>query len=204
MFRENKNSYKILAAQILCALAILVLPHAACADTQNYLAPLTPALEQALSSDQHFNLYAPNAAKGFNLSSAYFSGDALGIPQADNANALTNDQKLYAMLVDGRYDFNYEAPGLSSPLRPYLMGGVGVATLGHDGFADLNNTPNSDAVPLLHLGGGVAYRLGEQWDLSLDYKAGRAALSSGDEVFTGRSQQQVDMQELNLGMSYAF
>jgi hypothetical protein len=59
-----------------------------------------------------------------------------------------------------------------------------------------------DMVPMFRVGGGVTYRLGEQWDLSLDYKAGFT--SGGDEIFTVRNQQPVDMQVLNMGMHYTF
>lgn len=200
MFKTKKQYCRILTAQLLCALAVFSMSPAAHADTLNYVSPY--ALEQALGTDKHVDLYGQDNKKGFNLSSAYFSGYASGLSKSDDIATLTDDQSLYAMLVDGRYDFNYEASSLSS-LHPYLSGGVGVATLGHGGSSGFD-AQSGNAVPLLRFGGGVAYRLDPQWNLSLDYKAGRAELSSGDQVFTGRSQQQVDLQELNLGMSYAF
>jgi hypothetical protein len=59
--------------------------------------------------------------------------------------------------------------------------------------------------PLFRIGGGVTYRLGDQWNLSLDYKAGYApSVLAGDQVVTGRNQQIVDLQALDFGMKYSF
>ncbi|MGB9151749.1 MAG: outer membrane beta-barrel protein [Alphaproteobacteria bacterium] len=195
----NKVCNRDRADGLICSLVAAVLltvlvPGAACADTSPY------ALQQALATDQHFDLYTPKSS-GLKIGSSYFSGLASGVTASDSFANFGNDQRMYAMLVDGRYDFNQETSSLSSPLRPYLMGSMGVATT--SGGSNFDSQSGS-TVPLFRLGGGIAYRLDERWDMSLDYKAGLASASPGDYLFTGRGQQQVDLQTLNIGMHYAF
>jgi len=160
------------------------------------------ALQQALITTDHVDLYTPGDRSGLNFGSSYYSGLASGVTPVDNFADIGNNQRLYALLIDGRYDFNYETQSLSSPLRPYISGGLGMATspVGGNSLTGGSN----EMVPLFRLGGGIAYRLDQRWDLSLDYKAGIATPSSGDQVFTGRGQQPVDLQALSLGMRYAF
>jgi len=185
---------------VACLLTALVSIKPALADTTTSVSPY--ALQQALSAKDHVELYTPAAHTGFNIDSSYFSGPASGVSMPDNFSAFSsNDQQLYALLIDGRYDFNTEGSSLSSSaLHPYVMGGMGVATTGQSGF----NAQGGETVPLFRLGGGVAYRLDQQWNLSLDYKTGLATSTAGDQVFTNRGQQSVDLQTLNIGMSYAF
>jgi hypothetical protein len=184
---------------LISCLIFGIMPCAAWAD-QSSLS--TYALQQALSTKDHVDLYMPAGTKNFNIDSSYFSGPASGVMTPQSFGSFNNnDQQLYALLIDGRYDFNSDDGSLSSSsVHPYIMGGMGVATTAQNSF----NTQGGDTIPLFRLGGGVAYRLGQQWDLSLDYKTGLATPTGGDQVFTGRSQQPVDLQALNLGMSYAF
>ncbi len=163
-------------------------------------------LQQALTAPNGTALYE-NSGKdgGFSLSSSLFSGRASGAETSGidhmnfdrSAAALEGDQRLYALLIDGSYDFNYDADE-SSSLRPYVGGSVGMAVFGQQGGAT-----SGAAVPLFRLSGGIAYRLGEQWNMSLDYKAGFTA-PVGDQIFTGRGQQPVDLQTLNMGVKYRF
>jgi hypothetical protein len=81
---------------------------------------------------------------------------------------------------------------------------MGVATTGRGGVNDNLDSESGATVPLFRLGGGVAYRLDQRWDLSLDYKTGFAPISSSEYVVPGHSQQSIDLQALNIGMSYAF
>ena len=190
------------ASSVAVLLTVLV-SGAARADTSLGTSP--HALQEALATDQHFDLYTPQGAGGLKIGSSYFSGLASGVTAPDSIADFGSDQRLYALLVDGRYDFNYETPTLSSSLRPYLMGSIGVATTTAGGYAGSNlDSQGGSTVPLFRLGGGVTYRLDQRWDMSLDYKAGFAPSSPGDYVFTGRGQQQVDLQTLNIGMHYAF
>ena len=168
----------------------------------------------ALSSDDTANLFdAHNSTGRLSIGGNFFSGRASGndavvtsyynegtaIADADHSAELEGDQRVYALLVDGRYDFNYDVGGL----HPYLSGGMGMATYGDAAASEgaMAMQPG-DMVPLFRMGGGVTYRLGEQWDLSLDYKAGFSP--GGDQIFTSRSQQSIDMQTLNVGMHFAF
>jgi len=187
------SSCQILVLACLCATAFSITPSYADSSTAY-------ALGQALSANDHVDLYGAND-KPFKLGSSYYAG--LASPSDSVAN-LNSDQRLYALLIDGRYDFNYETSSLSGPIHPYISGGMGMATAGNVNVANNLTTGNNGVVPLFRLGGGVAYRLDQRWNLSLDYKAGLASSTAGDQVFTGRSQQSVDLQALNLGMSYAF
>jgi len=191
------------AIALTCALGIVCSSGAAHADTTT--STTSPhAFQQALSADQHFSLYAPET-HGFKLDSSYFSGSASGVTAPDNFANFDSDQRLYALLVDGRYDFDYETSSLSTPLHPYLIGSMGLATtLRGNAAINLDSQSSSSVVPLFRLGGGVAYRLGQRWDMSLDYKAGLASPSPSDYLFTGRSQQAIDLQAFNVGMHYAF
>ncbi len=166
-------------------------------------------LQQALAASSGASLYQGHGSTSpFSLSSSIFSGRASGRDTSaldfndplNDAVELENDQRVYALLIDGSYDFNYDTD--STGLHPYIAGGVGMAVYGRDNGASL--TSSGDVVPLLRLGGGVAYRLDQKWNLSLDYKAGFSGASAGDQVFTGRGQQSVDLQMLNMGMRYQF
>jgi hypothetical protein len=173
-------------------------------------------LQQAMQTDDHVNLYTPGRDSGFNLSGSFFSGLASGTqPLAkytdptsntsfEQAAALEGDQRVYALLIDGSYDFNYDF-GSGLPVHPYVKGGAGMAMADPSVNAGAYAIQGGDAVPLFRVGGGVTYRLGEQWNLALDYKAGfSSGMTAGDQVFTGRSQQPVDLQVLNMGMHYEF
>jgi len=171
-------------------------------------------LWSALSSDDSAYLFDAHNSNGrFSIGGNFYSGRASGadsvatsyyvegsdMADADHSAELEGDQRVYALLVDGRYDFNYDIGGL----HPYLSGGMGMATYGDAAASEGSMAMQpGDMVPLFRMGGGVTYRLGEQWDLSLDYKAGFAP--SSDQIFTSRSQQSIDMQTLNVGMHFAF
>ena len=167
------------------------------------------ALQQAMSVDDHFSLIDPQNGDGFTLSSGFFSGRASGTsPTAsgytfDKTAELEHDQRVYALLIDGRYDFNYDF-GSALPVHPYVNGGLGMAMYG-DNAAGNNSLQGGDVVPLFRIGGGVTYRLGSEWNLSLDYRAGFAGASANDQIFTGRGgQQAIDLHTLNMGMHYRF
>lgn len=202
MFRGSAFLKKSFSQRIALAVVFLAVFTAGSALAETAYSPY--ALQKALSSDDSFSLYAPKSSKGFNLSSSTFSGLASGAASSGNVAELNSNQRLYALLVDGRYDFNHEPSLLSSPLHPYLSGGMGMATAGSLTSGGGSNAANAAAVPMFRLGGGVAYRLGKQWDLSLEYKEGHSAPNAGDDLFTGRGQQPVDLHTLNLGMSYSF
>lgn len=193
---------RALAVAGLCLFLSVALPaHADDTATATKISP--HALHQALSAPEKVKLYSA-ARDAFSLSSSYFSGYASGVTPSETLPPQSSDQRLYALLVDGRYDFSYDTGLLNAPLRPYISGGAGLAAIGGDGGTRNIQIESGSATPLLRFGGGVAYRLGEQWNLSLDYRAGYAPLSSGDQVFTGRGQQSVNLQSLNLGMRLNF
>jgi len=185
-------------------------------------APATRGLQLALASDDRAALYrdtGENAA--FALSTSTFKGranqnaplnqnlaslDLANQFNLDRAVELERDQRVYALLIDGSYDFNYEL-GEESRLHPYVLGGVGMALYGATAAvaSSSDRSGGGDMVPLFRIGGGLAYRLGEQWNLSLDYKAGFSGGNIGDQRFTSRAQSQpVDLHLLNMGMSYRF
>ncbi|MBI1273987.1 MAG: hypothetical protein GC131_07875 [Alphaproteobacteria bacterium] len=177
------------------------------------------ALSQALTSGAATVLFAreDQSSHGFSLSSSFFSGRASGNDTSANRGVgglgvigdfstdrlaeLEGDQRVYALLIDGSYDFNYDF-GTGLPISPYVGGGVGMA-MADAPVGSRTNLRGGDMVPLFRVGGGVVYRLGKDWDLSLNYKAG---FSGGDTTtFTGRNQNdQVDLQVLDLGMKFKF
>lgn len=183
-------------------------------------AAATRGLQLALASDDRAALYHDTGeGAAFALSTSTFHGRSKqgvalnsGLAQLDLANQfnldraveLERDQRVYALLIDGTYDFNYEL-GEDSRLHPYVLGGVGMALYGQPTATSSNDRTGGDMVPLFRIGGGLAYRLGEQWNLSLDYKAGFSGSNGGDQHFTSRTQSQpVDLHLLNMGMSYRF
>lgn len=182
------------------------------------------SLQQALATPNGASLFQGRAGFGsFLLSSSFFSGRTSGndpldvqlaeLPAArlepafkfDRTAELEGDQRMYAFLIDGSYDFNYDNTDTLS-WHPYIAAGAGMAVYGPSTTSSLAyGTQPGDMVPLFRVGGGVTYRLGEQWKLSLDYKAGfSGAAPSGDQYFTGRGQQPVDLQVLTTGVQYKF
>ncbi len=138
-------------------------------------------------------------ANGFIGNAAPMKNDNLF--SLDRAVDLGSDQRYAALLIDGRYDFMYDQAETSA-WRPYIAGGLGVAT---SAAQTSSNISDGATYPLFRMGGGVAYRLGDQWNLSLDYTkniVGQAL--SGDRIFTGRGQQPVDLQSLNMGLKLQF
>lgn len=117
------------------------------------------------------------------------------------AAALEGRRRETALLIDGAYDFHYDTEN-NALLKPYVSGGLGVANAGQEGSGSAATT--GSLIPVARLGGGVAYRLDEGWNLSLDYKAGFSGQSTNDPLFTGRGQRPIDLQSLNLGMKYKF
>lgn len=174
-------------------------------------------LQQAMSTGDSIQILNNSEGHGFSLNGGVFSGRGSGLEPSDNSilgslalnnlssdhsSELEHDQRVYALLIDGSYDFNYDF-GSGLPIHPYVNGGMGMAMADRSGSAASLMMQGGDTVPLFRLGGGVTYRLGEQWNLSVDYRTGFAS-STGDQVFTGRGQQPVDLKVLNMGMRYKF
>jgi len=218
MARVISGSCFYQAAAVFAVMALLFCTNPARADITS--TTNTPrVLQQALAMRDHVNLYGKSDGKeGLNISGGFFSGRASGVdPVASNYLAdeashdfsidrtaeLEGDQRVYALLIDGSYDFNYDL-GTGLPIHPYMTSGVGMAMYDHTTGPSASTLAlqNGSMAPLFRVGGGVTYHLGKQWDMSLDYKAGFSG--GGDQVFTGRSQQSVDLQVLNMGMHYQF
>lgn len=162
--------------------------------------------QQALGSETATPFYAEKQRAGaFSLSSTTFSSTAQAqksgqAPWTSNSpyqgTGLASAPGVYALLVDGKYDFNYESDGLS----PYLGGGFGLAA--PSGTVANPSLQVNDSVPLMRFGGGVAYRMGEQWNLSLDYQAGTTA--GRDALLSKGTTGAEGMQSLGMGLKYKF
>lgn len=216
MFYRQLNPLLRICAFSFCVavLGFLAPSSAGAVSTSNH------TLQQALANDEQAQLYHEKGDRGaFGLSTSTFAGRTnqsvslnSGLSSLDLANnfnldravELERDQRVYALLIDGTYDFNYDL-GEESALHPYVQGGVGMALYGQPTNASSSLSNAGEVVPLFRLGGGVAYRLGQQWNLSLDYKTGLSGSFGGDQAFTGRGKDQaVDLHMLNMGMSYRF
>lgn len=203
------------------AFSALLAVHPAHADTGLSASPAR-GLQEALASRDHAMLYDGSRqgglGGGLSLNGNFFSGRASGsgpvttgfYNDATNGQAfdashpaeLEGEQRVYALLVDGTYDFNTDF-GSGLPLHPYINGGLGMAMYGSATGSTLG-MQSGEMVPLFRVGGGVSYALGEKWNLSVDYKAGftGAGFSGASPVIGG--QQPADMQMVNMGMHFSF
>lgn len=178
---------------------------------------VTAGLGQALNAQEFKPLFARRDDIGFTLGGSFFSGRSSGFnPQAergisglgvlghgrDRFAELEGDQRVYALLLDGKYDFAYDF-GTGLALHPYVGGGLGVAML-EANPTNARLSQDGAMVPLFRIGGGVVYKMGASWDLSLNYKAGYTGGLSGTSVFTGRGQERVDLQSLDMGVKFRF
>jgi len=176
------------------------------------------ALGQALTNKTREVLFARDSNYGFSLGSSSFAGRSSGTKieaergvgglglvtgSHDKFAELEGDQRVYALLVDGKYDFNYDL-GTGLPLHPYLDGGVGLALYETAANSRVALGQEGATVPLFRVGGGVVFKLGAAWDLSLNYKAGYTGTTTSGSVFTGRSQEAVDLQSLDMGLKLKF
>lgn len=110
--------------------------------------------------------------------------------------------KLTTLLVNGTFDFHKRVAS-SMPVRPYLLGGVGVALYDTGAGASLSEPSHTAVVPVVRVGGGLAYRMGEDWDLSVSYKVGFAG--SGDSLRGGAAPREAtDLQMVDMGLKYKF
>lgn len=174
-------------------------------------------LKQALGSSTHDFLLARDPNEGFSLSGSTFSGRSSGM-RADTERGISDmglltqakdkfvelegDRRVYALLIDGKYDFDFDVGGML-PFHPYLGGGLGVAMY-EAGSSNLSDQDGA-MVPLFRIGGGVVFKLGSDWDLSLNYKAGyTGTVTTGGSTFTGRGQEKIDLQSLDMGLKLKF
>ena len=215
MMQRKKQTRNLKTAMVIAVVVGLLLTHApAKADNSINSLLASHSLSQALAAPQRAQLFGDGKdGRGFSLLGSFFSNNnsspnyaatnsSLGL---NHAADLAGDQRVYALLVDGKYDFNYDNTDTAS-IHPYLAGGVGMAMYGQPaGSTNTLSSPGGDLVPLLRLGGGVTYRLDEKWNMSLDYKAGVSGHNSAtDRLFTGRGQEPLDLQMLNMGLKYKF
>lgn len=172
-------------------------------------------LQEALATHDGMKIYDSEATEGLNLSGGLFSGRASGVDPAginyassvdkdyntDHTAELEGDPRVHALLIDGSYNFdNHLGTGL--PLHPYLTSGVGVAVYDHSTASAASLTSQGGStVPLFRVGAGIAYKLGDKWNMSLDYKAG---FSGGNNTNYVGSTQAIDMQTVNMGMHFQF
>lgn len=197
---------------VLFAATGLCIQSAIAAETQNIY---SRGMDRALVAQQGAALYQDKSeGAGFSLGGSYFSGYGTGLDSSDAYIGKTHDgynydlagqSRLYAVLLDGSYDFNH-AGGYSRSFHPYLAGGVGLAITGMGRSLNASDTLDDftgDIVPLFRVGGGVKYIMDKSWDFSLDYKAGfLGAGSSG--FFASPLRENTERHAINVGLSYRF
>jgi hypothetical protein len=212
MYCFNSKTKKYCLSAAFCV-AILLYVCPAWSEGSN-----TPrVLREALASHNRVSHYNDQKRSGFSLSGGWFSGRASGVDpvatnylsnsaagayRVDRTAELEGDSRVFALMIDGKYDFNTNLIDL--PIRPYMSGGFGMA------MYDSTKLPTASElalqgggmVPLVRIGGGVNYHVSESMDVSLDYKAGFSG--AGDRLFTGRDQQTTNLHVINMGMRLAF
>jgi len=192
------------------------MPSVAHADTTVSSTGTPRVLQQALAAHDGFNIYNNKRNDGLDVFGGFFAGRASGIDPvasnylgssssgsqgSDRTAELEGDQRVYAVMIDSRYSFNQDI-GLGLPIHPFLSGGIGLALYRPGGATQANlGSQTGNTVPLARVGGGVAYDLGKQWNMSLDYTAGFSG--NRTDVNTGVTQS-AEVQTLNLGMHYKF
>ncbi|MEJ0063441.1 MAG: hypothetical protein WDO70_09665 [Alphaproteobacteria bacterium] len=213
---SHKGVPPVIASLLAFAVGIMTPAAAMAADTGNS----TLSLRQALFTNNQKPLFARDEHQGLSqrlsLTSSSFSGRASGNdPSAGHSLAglgvlgqsgdrlaeLEGDQRVFALLIDGKYDFSFDF-GTGLALHPYIGGGLGMAVYEASSRSGLSG--DGESVPLFRLTSGVTYKLGQDWDLSLNYKAGYSGSLSGSNVFTGRDQQKVDLHSLDMGLKLKF
>lgn len=127
------------------------------------------------------------------------SGQGLLTTQSEKYAELLGDRRVHALMIDGRYDFNDDL-GTGLPLHPYVGAGAGLAL--YEPNSSLKQ--EGSAVPLFRLSGGIVVKLGPDWDLSLNYKAGYSGSAPSGSTFTGRTQESVDLHALDMGLKLKF
>lgn len=199
----------LFAALIMCALTAAP----AYADTTTSSPGSARVLQEALATHNGLNLY-DGKSSGLNFSGGLFSGRASGIDRGavnytsdvgayntDTTAELEGDARVHALMIDGRYNFDNNF-GSNLPLHPYLSSGIGMAMYDHGSSPTTASLASpGGTVPLFRVGGGVTYTLGEQWNMSLDYKAG---FSGAGTAAVGNSTATTDMQSINMGMHFKF
>ena len=197
---------------LLCCLGGMALPLPARAVSND---DSSAVLGQALTNSGGEVLFSRDQqAGGLSLSSARFtgrgsgntafcsstvSGQGLLTGQTEKYAELLGDRRVHALMIDGRYDFNDDL-GTGLPLHPYVGAGAGLAL--YEPNSSLKQ--ESSAVPLFRLGGGIVVKLGPDWDLSLNYKAGYSGSAPSGGTFTGRTQESVDLHALDMGLKLKF
>ncbi|NBX73378.1 MAG: hypothetical protein EBZ69_04820 [Alphaproteobacteria bacterium] len=192
---------------LILALLALALPAGAATSTD------PQALARLLTSHEAATII-PAPRQGFSLSSTFESGRASGFSSMTDAGAtglgllsgnmpdrlaeLEGDQRVHAFLLDGRYSFT------KLPVQPYVSGGLGMAMYDQPGTVR-RYAETGAMVPLLRLGGGVVYQMGEDWDLSLNYRAGFTGHADSAPLFSRtENASTVDMQMLDMGLKFKF
>jgi opacity protein-like surface antigen len=194
----------------------MVVFSAAKADSLSGLSSSPRVLQQALATQNSLKIYDSKSVTGLNFSGGLFSGRASGIDPAatnyasnttnsydhgDSTAELEGDPRVHALMIDGSYDFDNDL-GSGLPIHPYLSSGIGMAMYDHGSSPTVASLASpGGTVPLFRVGGGVAYKLSQQWNMSLDYKAGFTG--AGNQVMSS-SNQSIDMQSVNMGMHFKF
>lgn len=137
-----------------------------------------------------------------NNNSTSLAGGLASAASGDGAMDLEHRAHLTTLLVNGSYDLQSGFLG-NLPWRPYVMGGMGIALYDTSAAAALGDQGGTDVVPMVHVGGGLAYRMGEAWDMALSYKAGFAGGNSVG-LTSNHSQQNVDLQMVDVGFRFRF
>lgn len=205
-------SFKI--ALLTAALVGALISAPAKADTMTTISSTPRVLQQALATHDGLKIYDSKTLSGLNFSGGLFSGRASGIDPIttnyatnaadhfDHTAELEGDARVHALMIDGSYNFDNDL-GSGLPLHPYLSSGVGMAMYDHGSSPTAASLSSpGGTVPLFRVGGGVTYALGEEWNMSLDYKAGFSG--AGNQVFMNSSNQSIDMQSINMGMHFKF
>jgi hypothetical protein len=184
---------------LLAMMALFAQPSFAALESST---PFANDFRKAASSTHHFSqghkvdLYSKtnDSGSGAKISGFFFDTDS------DVAD-IEHRAQLTTIFVNGTYDLPLHLKSDALPLRPYVMGSVGLAVYDNENTAALLQQQGMDIMPVFRAGVGVAYRMDQQWDLSLSYKTGFTGQSS---LTTGRSQERVNLEMIDIGFKYRF
>lgn len=123
------------------------------------------------------------------------AGLSVNEPDKQDLAELEHAAQLSTFLLNSTYDI----PGkLTSalPLRPFISGGVGVAVYDTSSANLAPEDRGTSIIPVFKIGAGLAFRMGEEMNLTVSYQVGFASSTAAGQ------DPSLDM--ININLKYRF